>query len=247
MEDVEYVFRQDIREKKSIGRGIYHKKNGSKSKKCTLPSDYLTRKEKNKMNSEVSNWSMQRLYPYAEFKQMPKDLQAEYVTGLVNKYNITVSVIAKELFNITDTCFRKYMLRENIYEKVPMRRGFRSSKESIDRFQTDILKSLGCEEPVKKEEPKPGEILISDPLQLATVNCKAPAMPIVPATYGSPTYSANLKACRLSMDGFDTETFEFLAKKYAGQNVSVTLLVEIKDSPIMDIGNKPAIGLTPIP
>ena len=44
LSDEEYVFRKDIQEKKSIGRGAFHKKNGSKSKKCNFPSDYMTKK-----------------------------------------------------------------------------------------------------------------------------------------------------------------------------------------------------------
>ena len=51
MKDAEYVFRKDIQDKKSIGRGAFHKKTGSKSKKCTLPSDYLSGKEKKALNT----------------------------------------------------------------------------------------------------------------------------------------------------------------------------------------------------
>lgn len=49
LSDEEYTFRQDIKEKKSIGRGAFAKKNGSKSKKCTLPYEYLTKKGERKI------------------------------------------------------------------------------------------------------------------------------------------------------------------------------------------------------
>ena len=45
MNDVEFILKEDIKEKKQAGRGYYHKKNGSKSKKCRLPSDSLSKKE----------------------------------------------------------------------------------------------------------------------------------------------------------------------------------------------------------
>ena len=46
----------DVLQKKRIARGAYHRKNGSKSKRCTLPSDYLTAAEKRKLNGEVMDY-----------------------------------------------------------------------------------------------------------------------------------------------------------------------------------------------
>lgn len=41
MTDAKYLFVSDSREKKSVARSAVHRKGGSKSKKCTLPSDYI--------------------------------------------------------------------------------------------------------------------------------------------------------------------------------------------------------------
>ena len=39
MTDGAFCFQEDVRDRSIIKRGAVHKKNGSKSKKCTLPSD----------------------------------------------------------------------------------------------------------------------------------------------------------------------------------------------------------------
>ena len=44
MNDVEFILREEAKEKKSAGRGYHAKKNGSKSKKCSLPHDNLSKK-----------------------------------------------------------------------------------------------------------------------------------------------------------------------------------------------------------
>ena len=47
MHDFDY----DAMQKKRIARGASHMKRGSKSKKCTLPSDYLTAAQKRRLNA----------------------------------------------------------------------------------------------------------------------------------------------------------------------------------------------------
>lgn len=116
MKDEEYVFLQDIKEKKSIARGAFHKKGGSKSKKCTLPSDYLTRKEREKMNGEVKRWNMNEFYTWNEFKEMPKDIAAAYISTLNQKYRVSVNVICSELFHKSKTYVNTYLHQNGIAE-----------------------------------------------------------------------------------------------------------------------------------
>ena len=52
MHDFDY----DAMQKKRIARGASHMKRGSKSKKCTLPSDYLTAAQKRRLNGPVSTY-----------------------------------------------------------------------------------------------------------------------------------------------------------------------------------------------
>ncbi len=55
MTDAEYLFRRDSADKKVTARSANKRVSGAKSKKCTLPSDYLTAAQKKRLNGEVKN------------------------------------------------------------------------------------------------------------------------------------------------------------------------------------------------
>ena len=97
-----YDFYKDVKDKKTLARNAKYKKNGSKSKKCTLPSDYLTRKEKLKMNSEVKTYKMSQKYSWKEFTKMPLDIQREYLVYLRDTYAATTRMISTDLFGSKD-------------------------------------------------------------------------------------------------------------------------------------------------
>lgn len=87
MTDEQYVFHQDVKERKKMKTGAMHKKNGCKSKKCTLPSDYLSKKEKAKLSGPVISIKMnQPYYDYRSFKKLPLGLQREYFESLITNY-----------------------------------------------------------------------------------------------------------------------------------------------------------------
>ncbi len=118
MSDEEYIYRKDIAEKKKIGYGAKHKKNGSKSKKCAMPSDYLTRKEKLAMNSETMSWCLNDFYTYNDFKKMPSDIQVMYLQGITDKYKVGSSAISMVLFGLTEKALYDYLSRHNLLDAI---------------------------------------------------------------------------------------------------------------------------------
>ena len=101
MTDEEYLFRQTERDRKRVGRGALHKKGGSKSKKCSLPSDNLTAKELKKMSGPVVSYKMNAPVKWAEFKQWPDEIQRDYISLLVEKYSVGTPELA-EMFGVKD-------------------------------------------------------------------------------------------------------------------------------------------------
>lgn len=97
MTDVEFILREDARDKKSSGRGVYARKRGSRSKSCSLPSDRLTEKQKKELSGEVKTYNLSTRLSFAEFKQLPPDLMTEYVNRLVNTYGANFNDIAKSM------------------------------------------------------------------------------------------------------------------------------------------------------
>lgn len=91
MHDFDY----DAMQKKRIARGAAHMKRGSKSKKCTLPSDYLTAAQKRRLNGPVSTYKLDEPMSWESFKAMPEDLQKKYIVRLQETYQATDVMIGK--------------------------------------------------------------------------------------------------------------------------------------------------------
>lgn len=92
MDDAQWLFKQDSKEKKITARSarkkVYHAG-------CKLPSDYMSKKEIRNMNGEVKIMNLRKPMSYAYFKTMPKELQEEYLTYLRDTFDAAISDIAK--------------------------------------------------------------------------------------------------------------------------------------------------------
>ena len=98
MNDFDY----DVMQKKRIARGASRMKRGSKSKKCTLPSDYLTAAQKRRLNGPVSTYKLDEPMSWESFKAMPEDLQKKYILRLQENYGANDEMIGK-MFKKSDT------------------------------------------------------------------------------------------------------------------------------------------------
>lgn len=96
-DEAHMAFVEDIRERKQYTRAARGVVNGSRSKKCTLPSDYLTAGQKKKLNGEVKTYKMSVPMTYAELKEMPEVYQERYLAGLMDKYNVSLPLLGKML------------------------------------------------------------------------------------------------------------------------------------------------------
>lgn len=112
MNDIEYIYRQDIREKKSTGRGIYGKKSGARTKYVSLPQDKLTDAQLKRRNSPVYTYNINTcIHDWNEFKNLPTDLQKTYLTNVLATYNPTLGMIAKEM-GVSDETLRSFIHRK---------------------------------------------------------------------------------------------------------------------------------------
>lgn len=93
----EYLLRRDIADKKATARSANKRVSGAKSKKCTLPSDYLTAAQKKRLNGEVKTVNLDRPIKWPEFKALAPETKTLYVNGLVNKYGISIGALAEML------------------------------------------------------------------------------------------------------------------------------------------------------
>ena len=85
MNDFDY----DALQKKRIAAGARHMRRGSRSKRCFLPSDNLTPAQLKRRNGPVSTYKLDAPMRWDDFKEMPADLQKQYLTYLVETYGAT--------------------------------------------------------------------------------------------------------------------------------------------------------------
>lgn len=97
MNDYEYTFRQDVKEKKAIARNAFCKKSGAKSKKVTLPHEFLTKKELEAMNGEVRTIQLGKPMTWEELRTLDNDLQERYLQMLIDGYYASTKEIANML------------------------------------------------------------------------------------------------------------------------------------------------------
>lgn len=115
------------------------KLKGSKSKKCTLPSDYLTKKQKRELNGECKTWQMNEFYSYKEFKAMPDDIQEAYLSTLVQKYEVSLRDISEQVLGANCNTLWRYINNKNYKKLIKFPR--RSSKDGHNKLIADkILK-----------------------------------------------------------------------------------------------------------
>lgn len=95
MTDEKYTFIADVAEKKRTAKGAFNKRtHNGKGGKVRFPSDYLSNKERNKMNGEVREYHMNSPITYSEFKKYPDDLKKKYVKRLRDMFDVSDTDIA---------------------------------------------------------------------------------------------------------------------------------------------------------
>lgn len=148
MTDAEKMFRQTSKERKNP-RGVWAKKSGSRSKRCSLPSDNLTAKQRKELNGAVKEYSLNKPLYWTEFLQLPKDLQLEYMDKLINKLHARrVDVVG--MFWVSQSTFNLW-LKKN-YSESPF-----DSKSSPKRVSDEFAEFLALREPEQEDLQEPVE------------------------------------------------------------------------------------------
>lgn len=130
-------FDTDVKMKKAIASGAKHRKSGSKSKKCTLPSDNLTIKEKNALNGETHTLNLNHAYAIEDLSVFSKQTQRDYLIYLSKNVCDTFEDFC-EFFNLTVSQMKNYMFSVNFkYKNAPVYTAAKNIRqEDIPTFDT---------------------------------------------------------------------------------------------------------------
>ena len=153
----------DIMEKKRIAQGARARKCGSRSRKCTLPSDYLTAAQKKGLNGKVSTYNLSGPMTYSKFRVMPDDLQKEYLLKLRNEMGATLTAMGK-MMQCSPETVRQALMRHGIPTNIK-RMSFESKLRwdawlkgeqlNNDRAEAPAPAPAPSEAPVSEDKPAP--------------------------------------------------------------------------------------------
>lgn len=129
MKDFDY----EVLQRKRLASQARYRKNGSKSKKCSLPSDGMSHKQWKERNGEVMEYNLSKPMSWKAFTKMPLDLQRKYLENLRDKYEVTATAVAEQLFDIQATSFWAYRKRHDMLDIFP-RNGGKHASELFDTF-----------------------------------------------------------------------------------------------------------------
>ena len=141
MTDFEY----DNWQKKILAKNATKRKCGAKSKKCTLPSDYLTNKQIRERNGKIVSFNLNAPMTWSQYITLPDDIKKEYILTLRKKYNANQTVIA-EMFGRAKSTTSNEMKRLNLR----MDGEIRMTKEEIRDFREWVAGDI--DEPMQKED-----------------------------------------------------------------------------------------------
>lgn len=207
MTEAEKLFYADIAQKKRVGYGAKHKKNGSKSRQCNLSTDRIMKGAWQKMNGPTFTYQLDKFYTWEEFLGLPVDIQVEYLNRLMEKWQVGQRAIEAILFGKGSGAIANLMKRpqyDSVRNKLTtLQRGAngQSTRGKRIAFQQAIEKWRLEGTPEKEEAPSPTIDLAEGP-----------------AT-----------GCRMTFSRFDEEAFRMLAKVFAGKSVVVSICVTAED------------------
>ena len=96
MNDFDY----DALQKKRIAAGARHMKRGSRSKRCSLPSDNLTPAQLKRRNGPVLTYNLNAPMDWGTYKLLTLDMKKQYLSNLI-EHRIPNSWIA-DLFRVSE-------------------------------------------------------------------------------------------------------------------------------------------------
>lgn len=138
-------FDYDCYRKKNVAHSAARRKGGSKSKKCSLPSDRMTQKQWNERCGQIMSYSIGKPMAWAEFSKLPKDLKEEYMNNLIEKYNANARTMA-EVFGVSVATVFRIVKNEDL--SVTFLKGKHPSGEKYEAFRRFMEGNASVEEDV---------------------------------------------------------------------------------------------------
>lgn len=96
-----------------------HRKRGSKSRKCSLPSDNLTKKQWKERNGKTLSINLNQPTSWEIFKEVSKPTQEEYLNHLLAIYGANATSLAA-MFHVQPLTIRRFIQTNGLAVKFPV-------------------------------------------------------------------------------------------------------------------------------
>lgn len=196
-------------QKKGMAIGAKHKKSGAKSKVCRFPSDYLTKKEREALNGEVTTWNFKNFCTCDEFVQMPHDIKEGYINYLINTYHVGLPSISLYLFKKSENYLFDYAKHNSLHFVKCSSHGRAGAK-----YRMEFIEAIGCE---KSERYIPTPEAIKESVK--NIVGSLPKKPSAMINYAEFTFHG----------GIDYEALNTIVSKFTNGNVKIHIRIQKED------------------
>lgn len=107
--DPQRVLRESITERKQQTYGSRHKKNGSRSRACKMPYEFLSQKELAEKNGPIRTFAMNVPCSIETLKEQDTEIQREYLEKLIDRFHISTNRLVRMLGG-DNTTTRDYLV-----------------------------------------------------------------------------------------------------------------------------------------
>lgn len=224
-------FDYDVKQKKNIAHGAFARKRGSKSKKCSLPSDLLTEAQKRKLNGPCVELKLDEPMRWETFKSLPVSLAKEYIAHLRETYNPSQTMLGN-MFGVSAPVICRTFKTLGIESAPAKRRDFgeatKIKQAKWDAFCHGVVgggSNLIIEDANDQIEPENDEIESPAEEEIAHGDPESPVCFEAPTP--DPVRATTLCA---SFNGFpDLATLESFYRLVGTDSVHVTINIEVME------------------
>lgn len=125
MNDFEY----DCLQKKRLARQAKYRKRGSRSKKCSLSSDFMTQKQWLERCGAVLSVNLNQPVSWDVFKELGKKTQEEYIGNLMKIYSVNATSLAA-MFHVQPLTVRRFIQAKRLNLSFPVGRSMNAEQKA---------------------------------------------------------------------------------------------------------------------
>lgn len=112
-------FTYDCLQRKRLARQAKYRKCGSKSRKCPMSTDHMTKKQWRERCGKIVSINLNAPVSWEVFKELSKQTQEEYIKGLMENYGANATSLAA-MFDVRPLTVRRYITAKELDVSFPV-------------------------------------------------------------------------------------------------------------------------------